>query len=369
VEANIAKRIRDDCQPILLVVDDELGARRTIEALLAAEPYALHFASNGGEGLDAARSMQPDVILLDVMMPGMDGFETCRALKADPRLSHIPTILVTALDGREYLVRGLEAGADDFLTKPVSGVELKARVRSMLRIKRQYDDLADTLRLRDELAHLIVHDMRSPIMAVLTYAELLETAPGDLSENLAMVRGIRDAANRLNGFSNEILMTSKIEHGQFLLKLELVEPCELGRAAMARFVALAGAKKVSIAFEADTTAAPSVQLDRGMFERVLDNLLSNAVKFSPPDSAVSVVLDYPNGPGGFRLRVADHGVGVAPEDRARVLEKFGTAGAARTGQPQVGLGLYFCRLVVEAHGGTISLDGNTPSGTVVTIEM
>lgn len=119
----------------VLIVDDEPYARTTLEALLIPEGYTLAFAADGREALERLDAFQPDTILLDVMMPEMDGFSMCRQLKARKQWQHIPVILVTALDGKENLVRGLEAGADEFLTKPVNGLELRARVRSMLRVK------------------------------------------------------------------------------------------------------------------------------------------------------------------------------------------------------------------------------------------
>ena len=124
-----------DEKPRILVVDDESSARNTLEAFLFGEGYDLAFAASGPEALARLDELVPDLILLDVMMPGMDGFKVCQRLKTDKRWRHIPIILVTVLDSKEDLARGLDAGADDFLSKPVNGLELRARVRSMLRIK------------------------------------------------------------------------------------------------------------------------------------------------------------------------------------------------------------------------------------------
>jgi class 3 adenylate cyclase/DNA-binding response OmpR family regulator len=148
-------------EPTILIVDDDDGARNTLNALLCAEGYELVAATSGHEALTHLEDLAPDVILLDVMMPGMDGFEVCGRVKADERWRHIPIVLVTALDSRQDLVRGLDAGADDFVSKPVNGPELRARVRSMLRIKQQVDllekqrrELETTLSLKEELAQV-----------------------------------------------------------------------------------------------------------------------------------------------------------------------------------------------------------------------
>ena len=130
----------------ILVVYDIAANVKLLEAKLSAEYYIVLTASNGFEALDVARAEQPDLILLDVMMPKMDGFEACKRLKADPALAHIPVVMITALDQASDRIRGLEAGADDFLTKPANDLALFARVRSLVRVKMMIDEL----RLRDE---------------------------------------------------------------------------------------------------------------------------------------------------------------------------------------------------------------------------
>ncbi len=132
----------------ILIIDDEESIFEVIEGLLLREGYDLTYVSSGKEALNQIEEIQPDAILLDLMMPEMDGLETCQQIKANQRWCHIPIIMVTALSSKEDLARSLEAGADDFLSKPINSIELRARVRSMLRIKLQYDALAATQRLR-----------------------------------------------------------------------------------------------------------------------------------------------------------------------------------------------------------------------------
>lgn len=135
-------------QHTILVVDDEESVFEVVEGLLYREGYHLVYVNNGKAALEQIDPVQPDVILLDLMMPDMDGLETCRQLKSNQRWCHIPIIMVTALNSKEDLARSLDAGADDFLAKPINSIELRARVRSMLRIKLQYDALVATQRLR-----------------------------------------------------------------------------------------------------------------------------------------------------------------------------------------------------------------------------
>ena len=197
-------------KPHILIVDDEASARQTMEMLLLGEGYLFTFAGDGYEALAELDDMdvEPDTILLDVMMPDMDGFELCRRLKNHPRWGHIPIILVTALDSKADLARGLEAGADDFLHKPVNGLELRARVRSMLRIKHHYDALMATMNLREDLSNMIVHDLRAPLANILVYCDLLEEYVAPAGE--PALQTIREESERLSSFVTDMLLMAKM---------------------------------------------------------------------------------------------------------------------------------------------------------------
>ena len=147
----------------ILVVDDQPTGFTVIQALLKPEGYDLHYVDSGQAALDYVHHQLPDMILLDVMMPGMDGIDCCRQLKLNPDWASIPVIMVTALNSQEDLARCFEAGADDFISKPVNRLELRARVKSLLRIKHQHDALKATMQLREDLSAMIVHDLRNPI--------------------------------------------------------------------------------------------------------------------------------------------------------------------------------------------------------------
>ena len=175
-----------------------------MEMLLSQEPYEILFADSGQTTLDKVEAESPDLLLLDVMMPDMTGYEVCQRLKADNRWRHIPIILVTALDRKEDVVSGLDAGADEFLTKPVHGAELRARVRTMLRIKNQYDELQEALELREEMADMIVHDMRSPISALMLYTDILERRKGSPLHHERLTGKIRLQVHRLNSYLGDL---------------------------------------------------------------------------------------------------------------------------------------------------------------------
>jgi two-component system, sensor histidine kinase and response regulator len=326
------------------------------------------------EALKMLDKVQPDIILLDVMMPELDGFEVCRQLKSDEQWRHVPLILITALDEKTDLARGFEAGADDFLHKPVNDIELRSRVRAMLRIKQQYDELVNTLRLREDLSHMIVHDMRSPITAIIGFSELI-LMKGASPQILSDIERIHEQALTLSAFLNDMLIMAKMESGRLILNRSAVNLNELVKKAEQGHVALAGLKHVKLETVAPCTPR-IIQLDQNLFQRVLDNLISNAVKFSPPEAIVTLQLDYPDGRietgagPAARISVLDEGPGIPEEYWDRIFDKFEVVELVHTAEiDQIGIGLAFCKLVTEAHGGRIYVKGNQPQGSIFVIEI
>lgn len=359
--------------PKILVVDDDATARNVTAALLASCSYELAFATNGIEALERLEEAAPDLILLDVMMPEMDGFTTCERIKSDPRWAHIPIILLTALDIRENLVRGLDAGADEFLTKPMRGAELRARVRSMLRIKQQYDELEAALKLRDSLAHLIVHDMRNPLTSILGFSQLLQK--GNLRPEQESYLGvILSESQRLGNMIDDLLVLTRLEHGQLRLNRRPIVWESLTEWLQRSFEPLAQINDSRLLIVAPKGPAPEVLLDEDLFRRVLDNLVSNALRSSPPGR--DVVLEYEfappeerDGNWSVRLRVKDEGESIPDGLEQRIFEKFGSVEMKTNGINRKSLNLHFCRLVVEAHGGRIYTATNQPRGVAFTIEI
>lgn len=365
-------------QPQILLADDEPTARDTLEAFLYPENYNLIFASNGLEALNQLQNFEPDVILLDVMMPGLDGYEACQRIKNNSSWRHIPLILVTALNSKEDVVRGLDAGADEFLCKPINGLELRARIRSMLRIKQQYDQLAATLRLREDLASMIVHDMRTPLTIILGFSELLledvRVVPPHLLRDITQ---IRQQVQRLHVFVNDLLTTAKIENNQLILNCSLVDVNQLLLELQQSHQVIAQSKGINLVLETSLTQPRQVDLDRNLFYRLLDNLLANAFKFSKSGSTITLQVEYPDRQNGssaspgssVRIKVIDEGPGIPLEYRERIFDKFEVIAAVERHISQIGLGLAFCKLVVEAHGGRIWVEANESKGSTFVVEI
>jgi two-component system sensor histidine kinase/response regulator len=359
--------------PCVFIVDDEPSARETLEALLLREGYRLAFANSGQQALERLNELSPDAILLDVMMPGMDGFDVCRRLKAGERWRHIPVILVTALDTKDDIVRGLDAGADEFLSKPVSGPELRARVRSMLRTKKQFDELEAAMRLRESLSHMIVHDMRNPLTTILMtiFAVRGSVVEPRALEYLDVVEG---ETRRLEAFMTDLLLMTKMQENRLILKRSPVDLVQMIQTVGEAHRAIAQSRGVSLVTELPPYEFRRVSLDADLFRRVLDNLLSNALKFAPRGSTITLRLEYPqvDAPARrpfARVRVLDEGPGIPAEHRERVFDKFEIVQLKEREVPQVGLGLAFCKLAVEAHGGRIFVEANEPQGSIFTVEI
>ena len=299
----------------------------------------------------------------------MSGFEMCAALKSDARFRQIPLILISALDQKEDLIRGLDDGADEFLQKPVHPAELRARVRTMLRVKRQHDELQDALKLRDDIAHTIVHDMRSPLNVIIGTAEILSRDTGGDGKRAGALDRIKKQGRRLNALANDLLMISKIENGKMLLNKKTFLLDEMLSKILDNYEMIARASSHQLVFESSGEPMPPMHGDPDLIIRIFDNLITNALKYSPANTAIRIRLLHDPAKDSIVAEVADQGSGVPREQQDLIFEKYGTLQNAPESVQQFGLGLYFCKLAVEAHEGNIWVRPNEPFGSVFCIEL
>ena len=359
----------------VLIVDDEPLTCDMLAGFLSLDGYHTVFAYDGPEALQRVKEYPPDVILLDIMMPEVDGYEVCRQLKADKRWQHIPIILVTALSGKEDLLEGFEIGADDFITKPVDRFELRARVRSMARTKKHYDDLQATLHMREDLTHLIVNDIRIPITAILGYTQILLTRESFAAVDTTEVRAIQNQAYRLDAFLNDMLILAKLESDQLILNRSRVDVGQLAQQVKECYHAIAVSKHIELNFDL-SSPAQLVSLDENLFHRVLEILISNAIKSSPQGGTVTLHVEYPRQTTAsaaepqIRIKILDEGPGITVQDRDRIFDKLEVEKLKdRKKSPAAQQGFAFCKLVVDGHQGRISVESNQPTGSIFTIEI
>lgn len=364
--------------PLLLIVDDDPTARKVTMSYLKRGNYEFREAANGKEALRAVQEKEPDLVLLDVMMPGIDGFEVCRRMRQLNTQAYLPIMLLTALDNvRDLEKQGLTAGADDFITKPVSKVELNVRVRSMLRIRtqnlelvEQAHQLEEVINQREDVVRMVVHDLRSPVTAIqLLASDLLANHPAPEQQLIEDLQMLKEEARRVGNYLEEILLVARQEEGRLSLSLERVDLAEVANDTIRALAPVARARGISLKGPNASDLSASghdvkVLGDKALLRRVIDNLLTNAIKFSPPNTQVEVQVGTEDQDGKtVWLDVVDEGRGVPEQMRGKIFEKFEVVKVRAAGGPQTGLGLPFCRKIVEAHGGYISCLPREPKGS------
>jgi len=368
--------------PVILCVDDVEANLKLLENMLVPRGYSVVSASSGKEALVKVKSQTVDLVILDIIMPGMDGFEVCRHIKEDQTLRNIPVIMITALTAKRDRIRGIEAGAEEFLSQPFDQTEALARIKVLLKLKELSDEREraeealkksnDRLRelevLRDSLVHMVVHDLRSPLTVIAGYAELLESSE---LENLSeegrdYVGSIKASTDTLIEMISSMLDVSKMESGQ--MRLNLAE-CDLGaiiREVVSGMAALKGERRIELALPDQPV---NVKGDAQLLSRLVQNLVGNALKFAPATTGrVDVGLESVG--GRVRCTVRDNGAGIPAEHQDKVFDKFWQDAARQQGvKYSSGLGLTFCKMVVEAHGGSIGVDSEVGVGSAFWFEL
>jgi two-component system sensor histidine kinase/response regulator len=363
----------------ILVVDDNEQNRALVQATMDGEGYEIILAESGEEALRAFESEPPDCILLDVRMPGLDGFAVCERIRALPGGAEVPIIFLTALRDIDTFDRALLAGADDFLTKPIRPTELIVRVQAALKLRRLGAELRDHYALirrqRDDLMRLglqkemlmafVIHDLKNPVgsMDLLAQALVRDRAlPDDARDTAAQIRG---AARHLMRLIHNLLDISKSEEGKLTPKRADVDLHALLDEVREAFDVQARAGEVTLERAVDV---PTLVADRDLLQRVLENLTENAIRHAPKDSAVRLSAERRD--REVELRVTDRGAGIPAEMREKIFDRFvqldsSSRAASRSGR---GLGLTFCKLAVEAHGGRVWIEDAAP-GTIVCVRL
>jgi signal transduction histidine kinase len=377
VESNQHGHVSDQA-PLILVADDVSANVELLFDQLQVLGFRAIAATDGPSALEACFEHRPDLCILDVSMPAGDlgcddrstGFEVCRRIKRDPRTARIPVIFVTALNDTTDRVKAIEAGGDDFLTKPHNRLVLGARVRSLLKLKAATDALEESARkmkelekLRDDLMKMIVHDLKSPLTSVLATIEMLMDGDfGELSAEQKKALGDSEAkAEDLLALIEDLLEVRRIEETSLTLNLEPLAPgallTEVVHEWQHRFQQDGATATVDVA---DDT--PVFHADKQLIKRVIGNLIQNALTHSA--HAVTLHLTVRKDGNGVLFTVADNGPGIPPEYHELIFRKFEQVRTPNV--PRVrssGLGLAFCKLVVESHAGRIWVQSEEGRGS------
>ena len=361
----------------LLVVDDEEGNRDVLSQRLRKQGYSVATAPNGRKALEMLEVGAYDLVLLDIMMPEMDGYEVLRRLKVNDRLKNLPVIMVSALSEMDSVVRCIEMGAEDYLTKPFNSVLLKARLGACLEKKRGRDremQLFDQLQenferlqelegLRDDLANMMVHDLRTPLTSIMAAIQTMNVV-GPLNDGQREVMEIAETGSAaLLTMINSLLDVAKFESGEMDVEYTLLSLTEVINSAMAQVAPIAMAKGIALVHEIPSDL-PWLNADENKLQRVLVNLLGNALKFTPTGGSVTLEVHETEDKKAVEFCVRDTGEGIPVEAFGRIFQKFGQVGSSQEGNSMsTGLGLTFCKFAVEAHGGHITVESKLGQGS------
>lgn len=324
----------------VMVVDDVPANLKLLQTHLGESGYKVAVFSDGHSALQAASQEPPDIILLDINMPQIDGFQVCAKLKTNERLRDIPVLFISALGDLENKVKAFEAGAVDFVTKPFQVHELRARVATHLELRRReaatsaaLAELKQLEQLRDSLVHMIVHDLRSPLSGVLSVFQLLEGERDPEKIDEYSVVGMQVTQKIMNLVEN-ILGVSKLESGQLQLNCTTQA---LGDLLANSTEGLHNFVESRLLTVHDTDSEVTVECDAELVARIIANLLWNAIAFTDPHDGVIQVRGHTER-DTVRIEVEDNGDGVPEEFRVHIFEKFSQAPGSRR---STGLGLTF----------------------------
>lgn len=353
---------------IILIVDDNPTNLRVLVDYLQTKGYKTLVATSGERAIQQLERHTPDLILLDVMMPGIDGFETCARIKANPATAEIPVIFMTALTDVEHKVAGFEAGAVDYITKPFQHAEVSARVNTHLMMQRQKRALAELNATKDKFFSVIGHDLRGPFTVLLGFSEIFADPERELSKQQRLRFGqlIHQSARNAYNLLENLLDWARLQRG--VIEFDPIY-MELAHTVDEAFQLLRySAEMKNVTMSHDIDPALKVLADPNMLSTIVRNLLSNAIKFTDAEGSVSVSATVT----GTMICVAvkDTGIGIAPQDQDKILGNVMPLSTQGTrGEHGTGLGLILCREFISRHGGKLSLNSMVDEGSTFTFTL
>lgn len=364
-------------QTRVLVVDDNPENRALAAAALEDEGYEVRCAASGQEGLLLFQEFQPSCVLLDVRMPGLDGFTTCTKLRELPGAEDVPILFLTAQRDIGTFERALQVGGDDFLTKPLSPTELVMRVQTAIKLRsmthelrehyalarRQRDDLLRLQLQKEQLTSFVIHDLKNPVNAVDLHAQLLLRREELSEKSRGSVQQIRQEVRTLMRLVLNLLDINRSDEGSLSAQSGSVDLTALVEDVTREFQPQAESSEVTIGVGLDATR---VSADIDLLRRILENLLDNALRHAPVGSQVR--LSSRLEADAVLLSVTDRGVGIAADQRERIFDRFARLDPNVECRSGRGLGLQFCKLAVQAQGGQIWVADALP-GTVFFIRL
>jgi two-component system sensor histidine kinase/response regulator len=354
----------NDC---LLVVDDQEANIQVLGAMLGKLGFEILPATGVVQALKHLSARQPDLILLDLLMPGLDGLDLCRRIQENAAWAEIPIIFLSAADDKNLIVRALESGGVDYITKPFNKLELVSRVRTQLMLKTTRDHLKRLAQDKEELLGMISHHLQNHFAGMEMSAQvLLNRAPPDEDVSGRVLMEIRNASSRMRAFVKSFLANTAADHA-LNIRFAPVNLADAAARVVAQYEQTANAKGIAMraSLPGENTC---VHADSTALIQVLDNLVSNAVKFSPSGTEVSI--DVQLHAQWIECQVRDQGVGFTKEDKAGMFGRYARLSARPTGgEPSTGLGLNIARKLTRAMGGELTCESEPGKGATFILRL
>lgn len=367
----------------ILVVDDEEANRELLRRFLTRLGHEVTTARSGAEAMALCRARAPDLILLDLLMPDMDGTEVLRALQQMPEAAHLPVIMLSSMDDLQAVVTCVSLGAADYLPRPWEDVLLEARIGACLEKKRLsdqehrlYEELAASHAqlqrleaMRDDLTHMLIHDLRAPLCTVMLAAQGVRSTGSLGEQQRALIDTCLRGGDALLGMINDMLDVSRLEEGEQVLQRDALRPRELLVQALEQVQLQADQKQIQVRVEV-AQELPPCEGDAKKLQRTLVNLLANAIKFTPRRGQITASIRTIDDGAGLCFAIRDTGPGIPAEAFGVIFEKYRQLGAQlASGVPSSGLGLTFCKRIVEAHGGRIWVESEEGQGSTFAFKL
>ena len=357
----------------ILVVDDVVSNVLLLKILLTNEKFQVLTANNGNSCIETAKREHPDLILLDVMMPDISGFDTAVILKKEKETAEIPIIFLTALNSPADLVHGFQVGANDFLTKPFNKEELVMRVMhqiSLVAAKRiivqQNDELRRTINNRDKMYSVIAHDLRSPMASIRMVLNLVvqTVSPEAIGpEMYYLIDKANKETEETHDLLDNLLKWTKSQTGRLKVAYQDFEVMDVVTGVYGIFTMIAETKNIALTMEENVTGL-KVRADKDMLNTVVRNFLSNAIKFTPEGSAIEIIVDKKD--DFAKISIRDHGVGIAP-DRIEGLFHKGETTYGTNNEEGSGLGLQLCKDFAVKNGGDVMVESVLGEGSTFSV--
>lgn len=361
--------------PKVLFVDDTEDNLDLLEFALKKKPITMFRASSGKECLIVAEEQQPDMIVLDIQMPEMDGFETLRRLRANPETARIPVIFLTAIKrDPQSIAEGILLGAEEYLTKPIDLEELFARVRSIYRVMAMQRELET---VKSQFMAMLVHDLRTPLTIIISSIDYILRHYGAAAkpldtDSIKLMETVLASTRGMANLVNDLLDLSKYQAGQIQLNKQTITIHELIEESLQPFLLQFKQKEITLNTDVNVDL-PRLEADSGKIVQLMTNLLANAIKFTPDNGVVGIKVEQEKSVHNqpfIKVTVSDTGVGVRPEEIPLLFEQYRQVSSAKKSKEKgTGLGLAICKLIVQAHGGTIGVVSELNKGTSFTFTL